>query len=97
MRTTTITEAKNQLSRLLDRVRAGETIVILDRGVPVARMEPVARRGGDEGRLLRLERAGIVEVGRAAPPVERMRIPGPPVRPGSSAVAAILEERRSGR
>jgi prevent-host-death family protein len=97
MRTTTITEAKNQLSRLLDRVRAGESIVILDRGIPVARIEPVAGHHSDDGRLSRLERAGMVEVGRAAPPVNRMRSPGPPLRPGSSAVAALLEERRSGR
>jgi NAD-dependent dihydropyrimidine dehydrogenase PreA subunit len=37
MRKATITEAKNQLSALIDRVRHGETIVITDRGRPVAR------------------------------------------------------------
>ena len=97
MRTATITEAKNQLSRLLDRVRAGETIVILDRGIPVARIEPVAGRVADDGRLRRLERTGVVEIGRSAPPVDLIRVPGPPVRQGSSAVAALVEERRAGR
>ncbi len=38
-----IHEAKTQLSRLLQRVGAGEEIVIANRGVPVARLVPVAR------------------------------------------------------
>ena len=36
-------EAKTQLSRLLQRVTAGEEIVIANRGVPVARLVPVPR------------------------------------------------------
>ena len=40
MQRATITEAKDGLSKLLDRVKAGETILIMDRGVPVARLEP---------------------------------------------------------
>jgi len=32
--------AKDGLSALLDRVKAGETILIMDRGVPVAGLEP---------------------------------------------------------
>jgi prevent-host-death family protein len=47
-------EAKTQLSRLLDRVAAGEEIVISRAGVPVARLvpiSPVVKRelGADEG------------------------------------------------
>ena len=42
MKTATITQTKNGLSALLDRVRHGETIVITDRSRPVARLEPVA-------------------------------------------------------
>ena len=41
MKTATITEAKNGLSALIDRVRAGESVLILDRGVPIARIEPI--------------------------------------------------------
>ena len=36
-------EAKTHLSRLLQRVSAGEEIVIANRGVPVARLVPVPR------------------------------------------------------
>jgi prevent-host-death family protein len=35
-----ILEAKNQLSRLIKRARAGEEVVIANRGEPVARLVP---------------------------------------------------------
>jgi prevent-host-death family protein len=97
MRSASISEAKNRLSALVDRVRAGESIVILDRGTPVARLEPIARTGASEGRLQRLERAGLIRPGLTAPAVDVVRVPGPQVRASASAVAALLDERRSGR
>ncbi len=97
MKAASITEAKNRLSTLIDRVRAGETIVITDRGLPVARLEPVTSIADPTGRLLRLERAGLVRTGSAPISLDRLRVPGPPVPPGQSAVAALIDERRSGR
>ena len=97
MKTTTITEAKNGLSALIDRVRSGESVLILDRGVPVARLEPVAAFPDPTGRLRRLERGGVIRVGDAPPPLDLLRTPAPPLAPGSSAVQALLAERRSGR
>ena len=97
MNSATITEAKNRLSALIDRVRGGESILILDRGVPVARLEPVAGYPDPTGRLRRLERAGLIRVGQAPPPLELLRMPAPPLAQGASAVDAILAERRSGR
>lgn len=97
MKTATITEAKNGLSALIDRVRGGESVLILDRGVPVARLEPVAASSDPTGRLRRLERAGIVRVGTSAPPLRLLRTRAPDLSPGSSAVDTLLEERRSGR
>lgn len=97
MKTTTVTQAKNGLSALLDRVRAGESIVILDRGRPVARLEPAVEYADVDGRLARLERAGSVRVGSAAPPVDLLRTPGPALPTGASALDALLEERRDSR
>lgn len=37
----TISETKNRLSELLARVRKGETLIIMDRKTPVARVEAV--------------------------------------------------------
>jgi prevent-host-death family protein len=97
MKTATITEAKNRLSSLIDRVRGGESILILDRGVPVARLGPVAGFSDPTGRLRRLERAGLIRVGEAPPPLELLRKPAPAVAPGASAVEALLADRRDGR
>jgi prevent-host-death family protein len=97
MKTATITEAKNGLSALIDQVRAGRTILITDRGIPVARLEPVADHPDQEGRLARLERAGVIRRGLAPPPLDLLASPPPRLRPGVSVVEALLEERRTGR
>ena len=97
MKTTTITQAKNGLSALIDLVRAGESVVITDRGRPVARIEPVTSAADQPGRLLRLERSGAVRIGHAAPPVALIAQPGPGLALGKSAVDALLDERRAGR
>lgn len=96
MRTATVTEAKNGLSALIDRVRAGETIVILDRGVPVARLEPVTTQPDPTGRIKRLERAGLIRARTTPPPVALLSTPGPTLTGDASVVDAVLEERRSG-
>lgn len=97
MKTATITEAKNRLSALINQVRAGESILILDRGTPVARLEPLTGYKDAAGQLRRLERAGIIKVGTAPPPVDLISKPGPKLPPGVSAVEMLIEERRSGR
>jgi prevent-host-death family protein len=94
MKTATITEAKNGLSALIDRVRAGESILITDRGIPVAVLEPAPKQIDIEERLARLERAGIIRRGTGGPPLDLILRPGPRTTDGSSVVEALLEERR---
>jgi len=43
MSTVTLTEAKTHLSHLLDRVEAGEEVVITRRGLPIARITPLEK------------------------------------------------------
>ena len=43
MSTVTLTEAKTHLSHILDRVEAGEEVVITRRGLPIARITPVEK------------------------------------------------------
>jgi prevent-host-death family protein len=100
VRTATISETKNTLSALLDRVRHGETVLITDRSRPVARLEPVTSAedpGPDEGRLARLERAGIIRRAHRGRLDEILRVPPPAPRAGGDVLAALLDERRSGR
>jgi prevent-host-death family protein len=100
MKIATISQAKNQFSALIDRVRQGETILILDRDRPVARLEPAVSEGGTdpEGRLSRLERAGALRRGKGPALVARiLKEPPPTGKKGSDILKALLEERELGR
>lgn len=93
-----ITEAKNRLSALIDSVRHGDSVLILDRGRAVARLESAGagRMQDPDGRLDRLERQGLVR--RAEAPAPRSLLVGKPPRAkgGASILKALLEERRQG-
>jgi prevent-host-death family protein len=97
METATISEAKNRLSALIDRVRRGGSVLILDRGIPVARLEPVTGAEDPTGTLRRLERTGRVRAGSGSVPLDLVRSAPPALAGNSSAVKALLDERRSGR
>jgi prevent-host-death family protein len=98
MKRATVTETKNRLSALLAEVRAGETVLIVDRGTPVAKLEGVGSLNRDvEGRLERLQKSGAVRVGHAKPPLDLASRKRPPLSPDASVVDALLEERREGR
>jgi len=68
MKTARIAELKNNLSRYLDHVRAGGTVMVLDRDAPVAQIVPLPQAAitskGDEARLARLERRGLIRRGK---------------------------------
>jgi prevent-host-death family protein len=96
METASISEVKNGLSAIIDRVKGGESIVVTDRGIPVAVIEPMSARVDVDDRLARLERAGIIKRGTGKVPLELLRTPGPKLADGHTLVEAILEERRSG-
>jgi prevent-host-death family protein len=91
MRRVSVTELKNQLSRYLRLVKRGETIEILERSVPVARLEGVPGGSRGEGHLERLRRDGIT-----LPPKRRARtdlLKDPPVPCRADAIRAVIDER----
>lgn len=98
MKRASITEAKNRLSALIDGLKGGSPVLIVDRGRPVARLEPVT--GGDlkqDGRLSRLVREGVVRPGAASLSRAFFKSELPRLSKGASALAALIEERREGR
>ena len=98
MKKASITEAKNNLSALIDKVKTGSPVLIVDRGRPVARLEPVTGLGlDDDGRLARLVREGIVRPARARLPKSLFDTRPPRLRKGASGVKVLLDDRRDGR
>jgi prevent-host-death family protein len=95
MKKATISDAKNNLSAYLDFVRRGETVIIMDRNCPVARLEPVYKDDDATGRLSRLERAGLIRRGSG----KRQKLLTANELPMSkiSVLEALLKERREGR
>ncbi len=87
-----VREAKAQLSRLLRDVKRGRTWTITERGVPVARLQPVRESETREQQLKRLEEAGVLV------PIARKRRTLPrPVAVERGLAQRFLEEDRSGR
>jgi prevent-host-death family protein len=101
MKRAKISELRDQLSRYLDEVRRGETIEIVDRNVPVARVVPIVA-GGRKGQrrdrawIERLLRSGHVKSGplKGVPEILK-RVPSGPAKSG--VLDALLSERRAGR
>lgn len=103
MKRVSITEAKNQLSALLDLVKAGEDLIIEERGRPIARVQAIGTsHTSSDGRRERLIRAGVLIPKRSpetAPRIIEKLVEREPVKiaSGASVLAAHLEERAEGR
>jgi len=87
-----IKEVKNNLSRLLARVKGGEEVLITERGKPVARI--VGEPG--TGRSVREELAPLIESGLVGLPTRGLeREDLTPVElPGKRVSEMVLEDRR---
>ena len=95
MQKATISEVKNRLSAYLKKVRAGESILILDRDEPIARIEPVRNDDDPEGLIAALVREGVLKPALKPLPLRLLKS----IKPtrGSGVLEALLDERREGR
>lgn len=82
-------ELKTRLGGYLQQVRQGRTLVITDRGEPVAELKPLQRMGGENAVLEQLKALGAVTrvENRPLAPFRPVRGRGPSVSD------AILEDR----
>ena len=99
MKRASITYTKNHLSRLLGMVREGETILVVDRRVPVARIQPIDRSGlVQEDRLASLVEKGVVTTPRCRLDLDEFLAEDlSETETGASVVDAVLQEREEGR
>ena len=93
MATVGVRELKNGLTRYLRRSKNGESIVVTERGRPIAMLGPVPATSATETsahRLARLAADGYLSLPAAKPlkRLVRVRITGPSVS------RAVLEDRR---
>jgi prevent-host-death family protein len=96
MKRASISEAKNRLSALLDRVRGGQTVIIEDRGTPIARLEPLLDISDRDGHLARLERQGILRRPKARLSPDFLKSRPPRLPKGHSAGRALDADRAEG-
>ncbi len=98
MKRAKIAELKNNLSRYLDHVKAGGSVVVFDRDRPVAQIVPLSRAGGGAGgadaRLDRLDRQGLIRRGTGGLPSWFGRRRPPRLR--GSVLRDLLTERETG-
>jgi len=97
MKTAAVSELKALLSKYLLKVKAGEEVLVTDRGKPIAKIVPIKRTEMEvHAHLQALERAGLVRVGKGALRPGFWALPRPRDRKGL-ALRHLLREREEGR
>jgi len=97
MKTAAVSELKALLSSYLTKVKAGEEVIVTDRGKPIAKIVPIKRAGMElSAHLLTLERAGLVRIGKNTIPTGFWNLPRPKDKKGL-ALKNLLQEREEGR
>ncbi len=97
MKSAAISRLKASLSEYLDRVKAGEEVIVTERGKPIARITPLSADNASLPPHLReLERAGLVRLGSGRIPKDFWKVRRPDDLQGAAA-RALSEERESGR
>jgi prevent-host-death family protein len=97
MKSAAVAKLKASLSEYLARVKAGEEIIVTERGKPIAKIVPFGR---DEAQfpphVLELARAGLIRLGSGKLPKGFWKMPRP-ADPTGAVLKALLEEREGGR
>lgn len=97
MKTAQVAELKASLSRYLARVKAGEEVIVTERGRPIARIVPISKPQDDEEvRLRQMEVQGLIRTGSGKLQKGFWDVPRPG-DPDGIVRRNLLEERREGR
>jgi len=97
MRKASISQLKATLRACLAWVKAGEEVVVTERGIPIAKIVPLAQPlAAVPGSLAALAQAGLVTRGSGHMPDEVWTLPRPKAPEGLGR-RALTEERETGR
>jgi len=98
MEKATVSKLKDNLSAYLRKVRAGHTVVIYDRNVPIACIERIESSARGRDRLALLRAQGLTRPPRRSLSVKRLRAALGKGLPRAARLGqALREERDSGR
>ncbi|MBA2665650.1 MAG: type II toxin-antitoxin system prevent-host-death family antitoxin [Trueperaceae bacterium] len=94
-----MSSVKNNLSSYLDLVRAGEAVLITDRGRPIARLVPLDAAASEsiEARRIELERRGVLNRAEAPHDPEILRHLPPIPSVDGDLLVALLHDREEDR
>lgn len=93
MRTTAIAKLKAGLSGYIESVKAGEQVVVTDRGRPVALIVPIDPNVSEDERRAELVARGLVRPGRGPIPAELIEGSAVPGLTADRALQAVAEDR----
>ena len=97
MRKASVSQLKTTLRACLAWVKAGEEVIVTERGTPIAKIVPLARSPAAlPASLAALEQAGLITRGSGYVPDEVWTLPRPK-DPQGLGRRALTEERETGR
>ena len=96
MKTATVSKLKASLSEYLRQVKAGEEVLVTERGRPIAKLTPAAVSAILPPDLVELEKQGIVKIGTGKLPKNFWSLPRPK-DPKGLVLKSLLQEREEGR
>jgi prevent-host-death family protein len=96
MASASVSELKAKLSAYLDRVKAGDEVIVTERGHAIARVVPFTRSGPTPAEYDEMIRSGQIRPAKGRLPADFWSRPLVP-DPEGLALKAILEEREQGR
>jgi len=97
MKTAAVSELKASISEYLSKVKAGEEVLVTDRGKPIAKLIPLDRVDTEvPAHLLMLEKAGLVRIGKGRINADFWDLPRPKDKKGLL-LKALLDERAEER
>ena len=97
MSTASVSDLKNNLSAWLRKVRAGQSVIILDRDVPIARIERIESAGSIPERLVRLQAHGQVRPPKRPLSVKKLRAAVQGSKIPQGLLETLLDDRRKDR
>jgi prevent-host-death family protein len=95
MKTTTVSKLKASLSKFLRSVKAGEEILVTERGQPIAKLVPATSSNLLPHYLRKMEKQGLIKIGSGKLPKSFWNLLRPK-DPQGLVFKAVLREREKG-